>query len=60
MKTFVFSTDTSDSSRMLEDLTKLAKDKYVVPHFFAGIYLGLGEDGRAIEYLEKSYEERSH
>ena len=45
---------------MLDDLTRLARDKYVAPHFLAGIYLGLGEDGRAIEYLEKSFEERSH
>ena len=49
-----------DARRMLDDLTKLARDKYVAPHFFAGIYLGLGEDDRAIEYLEKSHQERSH
>jgi serine/threonine protein kinase/tetratricopeptide (TPR) repeat protein len=51
---------TKDALRMLDDLTRLARDKYVAPHFLAGIYLGLGEDGRAIEYLEKSFEERSH
>jgi len=51
---------TKDARRMLDDLTKLARDKYVAPHFFAGIYLGLGEDDRAIEYLEKSHQERSH
>ena len=38
---------------MLDDLTKLAKQKYVAPYFFAGIYIGLGENDRAIEYLEK-------
>ena len=51
---------TTDALKMLDDLTNLARDKYVAPHFFAGIYLGLGDNGRAIEYLERSYEERSH
>jgi eukaryotic-like serine/threonine-protein kinase len=46
--------------QILDDLTKLAKQKYVAPYFFAGIHIGLGEDDRAIEYLEKSYEEHSH
>jgi serine/threonine protein kinase/Tfp pilus assembly protein PilF len=45
---------------ILDDLTKLAQHKYVAPHFFAGIYIGLGEYDRAIEYLEKSCEEHSH
>jgi hypothetical protein len=45
---------------MLDDLTRLAKQTYVAPYFFAGIYIGLGEKDRAIEYLEKCYEEHSH
>jgi eukaryotic-like serine/threonine-protein kinase len=46
--------------QILDDLTKLTKQKYVAPYFLAGIHIGLGEDDRAIEYLEKSYEEHSH
>jgi eukaryotic-like serine/threonine-protein kinase len=46
--------------QILDDLTKLAKQKYVAPYFLAGIHIGLGEDDRAMEYLEKSYEEHSH
>jgi serine/threonine protein kinase/tetratricopeptide (TPR) repeat protein len=46
--------------QILDDLTKLAKEKYVAPYFFAGIHVGLGEEDRAMEYLEKSYEEHSH
>jgi serine/threonine protein kinase/tetratricopeptide (TPR) repeat protein len=46
--------------QILGDLTKLTKQKYVAPYFFAGIHIGLGENDRAIEYLEKSYEEHSH
>jgi serine/threonine protein kinase/tetratricopeptide (TPR) repeat protein len=51
---------TKEALQMLDDLTTLAKQKYVAPYFFAGIHIGLGENDRAIEYLEKSYEEHSH
>jgi tetratricopeptide (TPR) repeat protein len=46
--------------QILNDLTELAKRRYVPSYFFAGIHIGLGEIDRAIEYLEKSYEEHSH
>ncbi len=39
---------------------ELAKQKYVASYFFAGIHIGLGDVDRAMEYLEKSYEEHSH
>ena len=51
---------TKDAYQILDQLTELAKKKYVAPYFFAGIYVGLGENERAIECLEKAYEERSH
>jgi tetratricopeptide (TPR) repeat protein len=51
---------TTEAIQILDDLTKLAKEKYVASYFFAGIHIGLGENDRAIEYLEKSYEEHSH
>jgi serine/threonine-protein kinase len=51
---------TKEALQILDDLTKLAKEKYVAPYFFAGIHIGLGENERAIEYLEKCYEEHSH
>jgi tetratricopeptide (TPR) repeat protein len=51
---------TKDACQTLEHLTELAKKKYGAPYFFAGIYIGLGENDRAIECLEKAYEERSH
>jgi tetratricopeptide (TPR) repeat protein len=50
----------AESVRILEDLQAEAKQKYVAPYFFAGIYAGLGELDRALEYLEKSFEEHSH
>ena len=46
--------------KILGDLTKLAKQKYVSPYFFAGIHIGLGEAELAMEYLEKAYEDHSH
>jgi serine/threonine-protein kinase len=49
-----------EAREILVDLTKLAEHKYVAPHFFAGVHIGLGENDRALEYLEKSYEEHSH
>ena len=51
---------TKEAFQMLDELTELAKQKYVAPYFFAGIHIGLGENDRAMEYLEKSYEEHSH
>jgi len=51
---------TKEALEMLDDLTNLAKQKYVAPYFFAGIHIGLGENDRAIEYLEKCYQEHSH
>ena len=51
---------TTEAVRTLDELTELATHRYVAPYFFAGIHVGLGENDRAIEYLEKSYEEHSH
>ena len=51
---------TKEALQILDDLTKLAKQKYVAPYFFAGIYVGLGESERAIEYLQECYDEHSH
>jgi tetratricopeptide (TPR) repeat protein len=51
---------TKEALQILDELTKLATQKYVAPYFFAGIHIGLEENDRAIDYLEKSYEEHSH
>jgi serine/threonine protein kinase/tetratricopeptide (TPR) repeat protein len=51
---------TTEARRILDDLTNLAKQKYVSPYFFAGIHIGLGEHERAIKYLQRCYEEHSH
>jgi serine/threonine protein kinase/Tfp pilus assembly protein PilF len=51
---------TVEARQILDDLTKLAQQKYVAPYFFAGIHVGLGENDSALEYLEKAYEEHSN
>jgi serine/threonine-protein kinase len=58
--TFAAAGRTTEAVQMLDELTELATHKYVAPYFFAGIHAGLGDNDRAIEYLEKSYEEHSH
>jgi len=49
-----------EAGQILDDLTSQSKQKYVAPYFFAGIHVGLGENDRALEYLEKAYEEHSN
>ncbi|MGB7730684.1 MAG: hypothetical protein WBL50_21825 [Candidatus Acidiferrum sp.] len=59
-QTFAAAAKRNKAVEILNELTKLAKQKYVVPYYFAGIHAGLGKEDRAMEYLEKSYEEHSH
>ena len=59
-QTFAAAGSREKAREILDDLTKLAKQRYVAAYFFALIHIGLGEDDRAIEYLEKSFEEHSH
>jgi serine/threonine protein kinase/tetratricopeptide (TPR) repeat protein len=49
-----------EALKMLDDLTKLAKQKYIAPYFMAGIHVGLGENEQAIDCLQDSFEEHSH
>jgi eukaryotic-like serine/threonine-protein kinase len=51
---------TEEAFQVLGELTNLSREKYVAPYFFAGIHVGSGENDRALDYLEKSYEEHSH
>src|ERR1700678_1035392 len=52
--------EANEAREILYALIILAKQKYVAPYFLAGIYVGLGDEERAMESLEKSYEEHSH
>ena len=44
--------------RALERLEELSKAHYVAPNYVATVYLGLGEDDKAMDLFEKSYDER--
>jgi serine/threonine protein kinase/Tfp pilus assembly protein PilF len=49
----------ADAQKMLDKLNELSKRKYVPALSRARIYVALGEKDKAIEWLEKGYEERS-
>lgn len=44
---------------MLARLNELSKDKYVSPYGVAMVYLGLGENDQAFEWLNRAYEEHA-
>ncbi len=48
-----------EAEKALATLQKMAKERYVAPHELAAIYLGLGNDMRAMDYLEKACQEHS-
>ncbi len=48
----------SEAQNILEELQRLSKRKYVASAPVAIIYIGLGEKDKALERLEKAYDER--
>lgn len=50
---------TCQAERILRRLQHPAQGQYVSPYSIAIVYLGLGESGAAIEWLEKIFEEQS-
>ena len=49
-----------DATRMLSDLERLAKDRYVSPHHFAMIHFALGDMDAWHTALWQAYEERAN
>lgn len=49
----------TEAKRILVELKERSKSKYVSSYQFAVIYLGLGQNERAIAALEDAYRERS-
>jgi hypothetical protein len=47
-----------EARKMLHELQELARRKYVSQVFVAAIHAGLGENGPALDCLERAYEER--
>ncbi len=50
--------DRAKAEQVLRDLDDLAKKQYVSPALHASVYLGLGEKAKALDWIEKAYEDR--
>ncbi len=50
--------DRAKAEQILRELEELAKQRYVSPANRATVYLGLGEKEKALDWLEKAYENR--
>jgi hypothetical protein len=44
---------------VLRRLEQLSQDRYVSPYHMAYVYTGLGEADRAMDFLERAYQERA-
>ena len=49
----------SDAQKILGELQRQSKTRYVSPYMIGVIWAGLGQKDRAFEFLEKSYDEKS-
>jgi len=49
----------AEAEKVLDKLNDISKEKYVPGWYVAMIYTGLADKGKAFEWLEKSYEDRS-
>jgi tetratricopeptide (TPR) repeat protein len=50
--------DRSEAEKILRELDEIAKQRYVSPANRAAVYLGLGEKTKALDWVEKAYEDR--
>ncbi len=55
---YAASGDRAKAEQVIRDLDELAKKQYVSPALRASVYLGLGEKGKAVDWIEKAYEDR--
>ncbi len=49
--------DRAKAEQVLRDLDELAKKQYVSPAARASVYLGLGEKAKALDWIEKAFED---
>ncbi|MBI3470185.1 MAG: tetratricopeptide repeat protein [Candidatus Solibacter usitatus] len=50
----------SAAEKILRELEEKSKQRYVSPIYFAMVHMGLGQKDQAIEWLERTYQVRSH
>jgi TolB-like protein/Tfp pilus assembly protein PilF/class 3 adenylate cyclase len=55
---YAASGDRAKAEQVLRNLDELAKKRYVSPALHASVYLGLGEKAKALDWIEKAYEDR--
>src|SRR5881394_1483786 len=48
-----------EAEKILDQLKELSKQRYVAAYSFALVYLGLGDKGEALRWLEQSYQDRA-
>src|SRR5213082_2011468 len=48
----------NEARQILQQLHESSKQHYVSPYLFAMIHIGLGDNNQAIDFLEKTYEDR--
>jgi tetratricopeptide (TPR) repeat protein len=46
------------AEKALDELARLAKERYVSPYYFSVIWAGLADADKTFHYLERAYEER--
>ena len=48
----------SEAHKVIDELQELSEQRRVPPYSIAKVYIGLGEKDRALEWLEKAYQDR--
>ena len=56
---FALTGQKAEAQKVIDQLTELSKHKYIPAICWARIYIGLGDKGKAFQWLEKSYKDRS-
>ena len=51
--------DTAEATQILHELMAACRSRYVSPAYLALVYAGMGDDGTALSWLEKSYNEKA-
>jgi Tfp pilus assembly protein PilF len=59
-RTYAVSGKTTEARNLLDQLMQQAKKQYVSPFYVAVVYAGLGENDKAMDWLEKAYSDHSN
>jgi TolB-like protein/DNA-binding winged helix-turn-helix (wHTH) protein/Tfp pilus assembly protein PilF len=58
-RAYAVSGQAEEAKKILDELKKISKRRYVSSYEIAVIYAGLGDKDKALEWLERAYEERA-